>query len=103
MMNLIYPGIAYQTSIAGTGAPETQQTGTFLDRAYKLRWTQVTCHQFFADLIYRGVHYSCETDFSEDIMSIQNLSSPLHSEDRKLIPNRLKSNDKYMRKRNSLW
>ena len=55
-MNFMYRGIAYQTSI-GIEALETQQTGTFLGKTYKLKQTEVTQRQPSVELTYRGVCY----------------------------------------------
>ena len=57
-MNLIYRGISYPASIAGTEAPEIEQTGTFLGKTYQMKRAQVTQHQPATELTYRGVRYS---------------------------------------------
>jgi len=40
-MQFIYRGVAYEAKIAGTEAPETEQTGTFLGSTYKIKQSSV--------------------------------------------------------------
>ncbi|MBE7384749.1 MAG: DUF4278 domain-containing protein [Leptolyngbya sp. SIO1E4] len=57
-MNFTYRGITYQSSINGTEAPITEQTGTFLGKHYQMKQTQVAQRQPSVELTYRGVRYS---------------------------------------------
>ncbi|ASC71250.1 hypothetical protein XM38_022020 [Halomicronema hongdechloris C2206] len=57
-MQFTYRGTAYQAPIAGIDALETEQTGTFLGRSYKMKQAQVARRQAANALTYRGVRYS---------------------------------------------
>lgn len=57
-MQFIYRGIAFQSPVAGADAPETEQTGNFLGKTYKMKQTQIVNQRSGADLIYRGARYS---------------------------------------------
>ena len=57
-MNLTYRGIAFESSIAGTEAIETGQTGTFLGQHYPMKQARLAQRQSATELTYRGVRYS---------------------------------------------
>ncbi len=57
-MQFIYRGISFQAPIAGTEAPVTEQTGTFLGKTYKMKQSQAVQRQATTELTYRGVRYS---------------------------------------------
>ncbi|MEO1208022.1 MAG: DUF4278 domain-containing protein [Cyanobacteria bacterium J06638_20] len=57
-MQFIYRGVAFQAPIAGIDALETEQTGNFLGKTYKMKQTQIANQRSHADLTYRGARYS---------------------------------------------
>lgn len=57
MMKLNFLGNAYTASVAGSPAPETGETGTFLGKRYKLKQTAISHRQPSTELTYRGVPY----------------------------------------------
>ena len=57
-MNLSYRGIAYQPASFDVEVTETEQTGHFLGKSYKIRQANVAHRQSSASLRYRGIAYN---------------------------------------------
>lgn len=57
-MNFTYRGVTFEAPIAGTEAHETEQTGTFLGKAYKMKQANISGRQGATEFTYRGVHYT---------------------------------------------
>ncbi|RMH12758.1 MAG: DUF4278 domain-containing protein [Gammaproteobacteria bacterium] len=57
-MKLSFLGQSYEATIAGTEAPTTEQTGTFLGKPYQMKQTHLAQRQTSESMTYRGVCYT---------------------------------------------
>lgn len=57
-MNLSYRGIFYQPASSAVEATETEQTGHFLGKSYKILQGKVAYRQSAVALKYRGIDYN---------------------------------------------